>query len=782
MCELTSTEEPCYHGVRIRDVSEQRIEKLDAVTNLPFGARLRRLREAAGLTQEELAVRAKLSPNAIGALERGLRKRPYPHTIRSLADALGLSENERAALFAAVPKQGSADVPLTPAPATGSNLPMPSTSLLGRERELGEISTFLREVRLLTLTGTGGVGKTRLAIEAARDAAGLFPDGTVFVALAPLGDSGFVVPTVAQSLGLREARGQTPRETLHAYLREKQLLLVLDNFEHVLEAAPEMAGLIETCPKLSVMVTSRASLRVRGEQEYPVPPLALPASTIAPSVEELVGSASGRLFAERAREASPAFELTPHNSGAVAAICWRLSGLPLALELAAVRVRFLDPATLLSRLDQALSAVGARDLPQRQRTMWATLDWSHELLSEEEQILFRRMSVFIGGFSLEAAEAVGASGSLIAKNVLEILGRLVEHSLVVAKPDEKGNGVRYGMLEPVRQYSWEKLEESGEAKDTQQRHFAHFLGLAEAADLIYGLLTGVKLAGAEGEAWMDRLEREHDNLRTALDWAKERGDVEAGLRLIGALSWFWWMRGYFGEGRNWTEDFLEKAARDDLGAVDGARAKALLGAGMLSFGHGDLLRSITLLEEGLTTYRGLGDQAGTAATVAMLGYVRRAQGDDDRAEELSEEGLRLSRLLEDDRSAAISLNTLGHITRHRGDLARATDLFGEALALWKKREDRRGVAYSLCNLGIAALERGEAGHALELHEESLRLYEALKDKAGRAYALINLGDVARSLGEEGRAVSLYEEALAVHRELGNERGISRALERLGAQR
>jgi predicted ATPase len=656
---------------------------------------------------------------------------------------------------------------------------------LGRERELGEIRAFLREVRLLTLTGTGGVGKTRLAVEAARDAAELFPDGAVFVGLASLGDSSFVVPTVAQSLGLREAEDQTPPEALRTFLREKRLLLVLDNFEHVLEAAPEVATLIETCPKLSVLVTSRAPLRVRGEQEYPVPPLALPSSTIAPSVAELVGSPSGRLFAERAREASPAFELTPHNSGAVAAICWRLAGLPLALELAAARVRFSDPATLLSRLDQALSAVGARDLPQRQRTMWATLDWSYELLSEEERILFQRLSVFVGGFSLEAAEAVGAepgaSGSSVAKNGLEILGRLVEQSLVVAEPDQKGSGIRYGMLEPVRQYASEKLKESGEAGETERRHLAHFLGLAEEADLTYGLLTGVKPTGAQGEAWMFRLEREHDNLRAALSWAKERGDVEAGLRLAGALSWFWWMRGYFGEGRNWIEDFLEKASHGGFEAVDGVRAKALLGAGMLSFGHGDLLRSITLLEEGLATYRGLGDRAGTAATVAMLGNVRRAQGDDDRAEELSEEGLRLSRLLEDNRSAAISLNTLGHIARHRGDLDRARDLFGEALALWKKLEDRRGMAYSFCNLGVAALQRGETRHALKLHEESLLLYEALQDKAGQAFVLINLGDVARYLGDEERAVSLYEEALVLHRELGNERGISRAVERLCAQ-
>ena len=337
------------------------------------------------------------------------------------------------------------------------------------------------------------------------------------------------------------------------------------------------------------------------------------------------------------------------------------------------------------------------------------------------------------------------------------------------------------MLEPVRQYAWEKLQASREVEETKRRHFTHFLGLAEEADQIYGLLTGTKPTGAEGEAWMDRLEREHDNLRTALGWAKERGEVEARLRLVGALSWFWWTRGYFVEGHNWAEHFLEKPVRGDPSALDGARAKALLGAGMLSYGRGEILRSIGLLEEGLATYRRLRDQAGTAAILAELGKVVRAQGSDDRAQELSKEGLRLSRLLGDNRSAAISLLTQGHIARRRGELNRSTDLFGEALALWKKLEDRRGMAYSLCNLGVAALERGEAGHALELHEESLRLYEAIQDKAGRAYALINLGDVARSLGDEGRAVSLYEVALALHKELGIERGVLRALERLDAE-
>lgn len=748
----------------------QRAE-LRAVADTSFGARLRRLREVAGLTQEELAARAGLSPNAVGALERGVRRRPYPHTVRSLAEALELSESERAALLASVPKRGAAAATAAPEIVAEFAVTVPHTPLLGRERELEEIEAFLRNpgVRLLTLTGTGGVGKTRLAIQAARDTAGLFPDGVAFVALASLGDPSLVVPTVARSLGLREAGGQSLGEALRARLRGKRLLLVLDNFEHLLEAAPEVAGLIEDCPDLVVLATSRAPLRVRGEQEYPVGPLALPASTRSPAAEEVLGSPSGRLFAERARAVSPAFRLERGNAAVVAAICWRLAGLPLALELAAARVRFLDPATLLARLDRALSAPsGARDLPERQRTMWATLDWSYDLLPEAERALFRRLSVFAGGFSLEAAEEVGASGSIAAEDVLELLGRLVEQSLVAAEPAGEEGGVRYGMLEPVRQYAREKLVESGEAEDAQRRHAAYFLRLAEEAE--------PALIGPEEEVWMDRLQREHDNLRAALRWAKERGEVEAGLRLVGALNWFWWMRGYLAEGRGWIEGFLEAA--HGLRATDGTRARALLGAGRLAIAQGDLDRSFAFLEQSLAMYRRLGDEAGIAGLLAELGQAARARGDDERAEALSEEGLRLSRALQDRRSAAISLITLGNIARRRGDLGRAADLFEEALALFKELGHGRGLAYSLCNLGVVALERGEAGRALELHQESLGLYEALKDKAGRAFALTNLGDTAHALGEEDRAFSLYEESLALHRKLGNKRGIERALKRL----
>jgi predicted ATPase/DNA-binding XRE family transcriptional regulator len=727
------------------------------------------MREVAGLTQEELASRAGLSPNAVGVLERGRRRRPYPHTVRALADTLGLDEDGRSELLAAVPGRGEATRAAAQGPST-AELPHPATALVGRERELAELAGLLGGGdRLLTLTGIGGVGKTRLATEAAREAAPLFPDGVAFVGLAPLRDHLLVFPTVARALGLRETEGQTPHEVLRGHLREKSFLLVLDNFERVLDAAPEVGALIEACPGLTVLTTSRAPLRVRGEREYPVSPLELPPSTRNPTEEEVLKAPSGRLFLERARASNPSFVVTEENAAAVAAICWRLAGLPLALELAAAKVRFLDPASLLSHLDGALSGAWARDLPERQRTMRAALDWSHELLSEEERVLFRRLAVFAGGFTLEAAEGVCALGRIEPGGVFEPLGRLVEQSLVTV--DHDAGGLRYGMLEPVRQYALEKLGESGEAEEVRRRHAEHFVAFAEAA--------APRLMGPEHAAWLERLEQEHDNLREALRWARETGRVETGLRLVGALYWFWWMHGYLGEGRRWVEEFLSGSEGCGPGP---ARAMALYGAGEMALGQGDPVRAVALLEESLALYRELGDEVGVAIVLSELGQATRAQGDHDRAAALSEEGLACSRELGERNAAAIALNTLGHIERQRGELASATARHEESLTLFGEARNERGVAYTLSNLGVAALERGDLERASALYRESLSRYEGLGDNSGVALVLAHLGDVARERGDQERATALYNDALALHRELGNERGAARVLARLAALR
>ena len=708
-----------------------------------FGARLRALREAASLTQQELASRAGLTAKAVSALERGERKRPYPHTIRSLADALGLDEHQRSALVASVQRQGSE----APAPAQTASakpaLAVPPTPLLGREKELGEIVDYLSRpgVRLLTLTGTGGVGKTRLAARAAQEAENLFANGAVFVALASLNSPALVVPAVVRALGPPpEAEGRLPHEILISLLRERELLLVLDNFEHVMDAAPEVSGLVEACPKLTVLVTSRAPLRIRSEQEYPVGPLALPTSTISPGAEEVLTSPAGRLFAERAGAASPSFEVTAANAAAIASICWRLAGLPLALELAAAKTRFLDPAALLARLDRALSASWARDVPDRQKTMRATLDWSHDLLSERERALFRCLSVFAGGFTLEAAESVANPGEVDPVEVLGLLGGLVEQSLVVAEPSAAE--ARYAMLEPVRQYALEMLEEDNEAEETRRRHAEYFLSLAERA--------ATELGGPRQVEWIERLEKENPNLRAAMSWALSAGETWIAARLGWALWLFWWIRGYQPEGRRWMETLLES----DPPVAQKAIASAV--AGTMAYTQGDLAACERHLEQGIEWARQVDDKPRTAHMVQGLGLLALDERDFAKATSRFEEALEL--YLEaggNDQMVSMVSTQLGTVLLVQGERDRSAEMMEKALAVSRRLGDRTSAVIAVYNLAQVALSRGDYVKAGDLLEEGIVLSDELGDKANLAYFLEGLAAVSGMSGGAERSARLF---------------------------
>jgi predicted ATPase len=471
------------------------------------------------------------------------------------------------------------------------NLPAPRSTFVGREREMVELKQAMAATRLLTLTGTGGSGKTRLALEAARDLIGSYPDGVWLVELAPLSEEALVPKAVAEALGIPERSAEPLSDTLADVLRGRELLLVLDNCEHLLETTARLVDkVLDSCPRLRILATSREALGVEGEMRWPVPPLSVPEPQGMLPSQELEGYESVRLFVEGARGHDPSFSLSPHNAPAVAEICRTLEGIPLAIELAAARVGTLSLEQISKRLEGSLELLtrGGRTAVPRHRTLKGTLDWSYDLLSEPERILFRKLSVFAGGWTLEASEAIGLGEGVEEEEVLDLLSGLVEKSLVVTEGSHEG-GVRYRLLEPVGQYAREKLEERGTAQETRRQHAEFFLALAEAAD--------PEIEGAQQAAWLERLEEEHDNLRAALSWSlEEQGeDPELGLRMGAALGEFWYLRGYFNEGRRWLEEALAKSG----GAPTAARARALHRVSWLALLQGDLDRGQEASEEGL---------------------------------------------------------------------------------------------------------------------------------------------------------------------------------------
>lgn len=648
-----------------------------------------------------------------------------------------------------------------------NNLPRQLTSFVGREREMADVKRVLSTTHLLTLTGTGGCGKTRFAIQVAADLVDTFRDGVWLVELAALSDPALVPQVVASTLSVREQHGRPLLATLIDYLQARELLLVLDNCEHLIAACAHLAeALLRACPALRIVATSQESIRIAGETVWPVPPLTLPDLQHLPALEHFDQYAAVRLFADRAAVVVPGFRITEANAPWVAQVCARLDGLPLAIELAAARVKILPVQQIAARLDDRFRLLtgGSRTILLRHQTLRATMDWSYGLLSEKEPVLLRRFSAFAGGCALEAGEAVCGWDGIEPDDVLDVLSQLVDRSLVMV--DMHGSDARYRLLETVRQYAREKLHESGEEAETCRRHRDWYVHLAERAET---MLVG------PGEDWLDKLERELDNLRAALDLSLRAGDVDAGLRLAGALRRFWHIRGYWTEGRKWLEAFL--AISQDADPV--LRAKGLMSAGSLAQHQGDYERAKVLSEESSAIQRTLGDKRGLAASLNVLGNVLYEQGNYRASWQVHEESLVYGREAGDQHAMAGSLINLATLALHEGDYERAAALCQESLALFREVGDKRGIAFALNLLGVMASDRGDYLTARTRFEESLGIRRELRERRGIAGSLTSLGLVAREQGDHASARAYYQESLAIQQELGDKRGIAGSLYNLG---
>jgi predicted ATPase len=647
-----------------------------------------------------------------------------------------------------------------------TNLPIQLTSFVGREREMAEVKRLLATSRLLTLTGAGGSGKTRLALQAAAEVLDDYAHGVWVVELAALSNPALVPQAVASPFGVREQPGRPLAATLADYLQPRTVLLVLDNCEHVVAACAQLAeALLRSCANLRILATSREALNIPGESAWRVPSLSLPEPGRLPPVESLVQYEAVRLFVERTLAALPGFTVTDRNAPAVVQVCHQLDGIPLAIELAAGQAKVLSVEQIATRLDDRFRLLvrGSRTALPRHQTLRAAMDWSYDLLSEREQALLRRLSVFAGGFTLEAAEVICADDSFEQADVLDLLANLVDKSLVLM--EEYGDGIRYRLLETVRQYTRDKLQESGEAPGVRARHRDWYLGLVERAER--------QLLGPDQGKWLKQLETEHDNLRAAQAWSMEHSP-EAAMRLAMALGHFWEVRGYLSEGR---ERLAAALSRAEAGRTL-MRAKALNAAGRLALHQGDYAAAGLLNEESLAIFRELGEKPGIATVLNNLGLVAFRQGNYASAHSRYEESLAMNRELLDDRGVAIALNNLGNLAHAQGDWGAARACYEEGLAIRRELGDRRGIANSLNSLGIAALSQGDYAAARAFWDESLVIFRELGDRRGTAIAQHNLGALAHREGDYPTARTLFEESLTIYRELGDKTHIAESFEGL----
>jgi predicted ATPase/class 3 adenylate cyclase len=690
-----------------------------------------------------------------------------------------------------------------------NNLPRQQTMLVGREHETEVVCDVLRRqgATLVTLTGPAGTGKTRLALQVAADMLEEFPDGCWFVGLAALTptDHSLVGPTIARELrdlGVSERPGEPLEETLKTVLREKEMLLVLDNFEQVIDAAPLVSTLLKAAPRLKVLVTSRVALRVYGEKEYAVPPLRLPDTRLGhmPDLAGLTQYEAVRLFIERAQDVKPDFQVTNDNAPAVAEICARLDGLPLAIELAAARVKMLPPHSLLSRLGSRTSSTsgrlktltgGARDLPARQQTLRNTIEWSYDLLDGGQRQLFHRMAVFQGGRTLAAVETVCNYDGNLEVEVFEGVESLLSSSLLQQREGSDGEP-RFWMLETIHEYAREKLEESGDEEALRRDHALYFMALVEEAE--------PHLMGRNQAEWLNRLEDEHDNIRAALRWAAEEGRtkpeaMEVGLRIAGAIWRFWQRRGYYSEGREQVQGLLLLSAAGDAGGADSAenedavgsnkrnkskwRAKALIAASVLAHMQADYSTARSMGEQSLAIARELGDKSNMALALNIIANTVGAQGDMPARRSLYEQSLALRREVGDKRGVAILLSSLGGMAADVGDYLAARPLYEQSLAILRELGDRSSVAGSLVELGVLAYRERDYTTARTLLEDNLTGLRELGDKSNTAYTLTWLAFVTWKEGDYSTARALLEESVTIQSELGDKYHIALSLWRLG---
>jgi predicted ATPase/transcriptional regulator with XRE-family HTH domain len=785
-----------------------------------FGAWLKQRRNALGLAQKELAEQAGCSAVMIEKIESGER-RPSSQVAEMLAECLNVPADERRAFVEftrarlspnqlALLAKADSHAPWRTLYRRSTNIPSPHTAFIGREKEVAAACSLLRgsDVRLLNMTGPPGIGKTRLGLRVAEELIGDFDDGVFFVALAPIRDPDLVIPFIARTLSLRETGGELLIESLNRYLGDKRILLLLDNFEQVMQAAPQVGDLLTSAPWLKVLVTSREILHIYGEYEFQVPPLTLPVMRYLPPVERLMEYEAIRLFTERAMAVRPDFTLTAENAPAVVEICKRLDKVPLAIELAAARARTLPPLEIVRRLDSNLELLtgGARDLPPRQRALRSAIDWSYDLLNEGERQLFRRISIFVGGCSQQAAEAVCAgqtmddgrefaSSSMDDISIAADLESLIDKSLLRREEingDERSGG-RFSMLETIREYAWGRLVGRGEDTAMRRRYANYYVALAEQAK--------ADMKGPQQLSWLDQLEAEHNNLRAVLGWALDAGHAEIALGLGGTLWRFWLTHGHLTEGRKWLLSALEpelrkpeREAESPNGIPISVLANALNGAGNLACACGDFVSAQPLYERSLAIRRKQGDKTGIANSLNNLALTAHSRCDYARVKSLHEESLTIKRELGDKWGIASSLGNLGIVANDQGDYPLARALHEESLELRRELGDRLGVALSLINLGIAVLagtldsaepesreaQKPNLSPALYTHvqtpfEESLAIRKELADRPGIAECLVRLGEVEHCRGSYGKADYLYQQSLEICRELGDKLGISDAL-------